>query len=154
MGKEIERKFLVRGDAWRNLSEGVLFRQGYLCRDRERTVRVRIAGTEGYLTVKGITTGAARSEFEYSIPLDDAGHMMDELCEKPLIEKTRYTIACKDLNWEIDEFLGDNRGLIVAEVELEHEDQEIEIPPWIGDEVTGDSRYYNSNLAKNPFATW
>src|SRR3974390_2054500 len=104
MGKEIERKFLVKGDSWRGQAEGKRYRQGYLSTVKERTVRVRTAGNKGYLTVKGITVGAARSEYEYEIPLGDANEMLDRLCERPLVEKTRYRIPQGDVAWEIDEF--------------------------------------------------
>jgi adenylate cyclase len=152
MAKEIERKFLVKGEAWKALAAGVKYRQGYLNSVKERTVRVRTIGGKGYLTVKGITTGATRSEYEYEIPAADAGAMLTDLCEKPLIEKNRYTIRMGDHVWEIDEFFGENQGLVVAEVELASEDQVFEKPGWIGEEVTGDPRYFNSNLIKHPFA--
>jgi adenylate cyclase len=153
MGKEIERKFLIAGDQWREGAEGTLFRQGYLNSAKERVVRVRTMGPKAAMTIKGITTGATRLEFEYDIPLDDAGQLLD-LCEQPLIEKTRYKIPYEGLVWEIDEFHGANDGLIVAECELESEDQAIAKPGWVGDEVTGDPRYFNSNLIANPFTTW
>jgi len=154
VAKEIERKYLVVGDAWRSLAVGTLFRQGYLSTVKERTVRVRVAGDRGYLTIKGITVGAVRSEFEYEIPRADADQMLDELCEQPLIEKTRHEIEAGDLTWEIDEFAGVNEGLIVAEVELEDEAQEIALPDWSGAEVTNDPRYFNSNLIAHPFSEW
>lgn len=153
MGKEIERKYLVKGDAWKALGEGTLFRQGYLNSAKERVVRVRTMGDRAALTVKGITVGATRAEFEYDIPFDDATSLL-ELCEQPIIEKTRYKIAAGDLVWEIDEFHGVNEGLTVAECELESEDQAVDKPDWVGDEVTGDPRYFNSNLIANPFSTW
>ncbi len=153
MGKEIERKFLVRGEAWRALASGVRYRQGYLSTVKERTVRVRTVGERGYLTVKGITVGATRKEFEYEIPAADAAALL-ELCEQPLVEKVRYRIPADGLTWEVDEFEGVNRGLIVAECELASEEQRIELPPWIGAEVTGDPRYFNSNLIAHPFTTW
>lgn len=114
MSKEIERKFLVKGNAWRTLAQGVLYRQGYLSSVKERTVRVRTAGEKGFLTVKGITNGVTRSEFEYEIPFADADEMLSGLAEKPLIEKRRFKIPAGSLVWEIDEFLGENAGLIVA----------------------------------------
>lgn len=153
MGKEIERKYLVRGDAWRALAAGVRYRQGYLSTVKERTVRVRTVGERGYLTVKGITVGATRKEFEYEIPAADAASLL-ELCEQPLVEKVRYKIPIGGLTWEVDEFEGVNRGLIVAECELASEDQRVELPAWIGEEVTGDPRYFNSNLIAHPFTTW
>lgn len=154
MGQEIERKYLVRGDAWRHLAEGTVYRQGYLSTVKERTVRVRTMGDRGFLTVKGITVGATRTEFEYAIPLDDADRMLDELCLRPLIEKTRYLVTHGGHEWEIDEFTGENAGLVVAEVELDSEDEAIALPEWIGDEVTHDPRYFNANLIAHPFTAW
>ncbi len=154
MGREIERKFLVVGGAWRDLAEGVLYRQGYLNSAKERTVRVRTAGNRAFLTVKGITTGAARMEYEYEIPFADGEELLRELAEKPLIEKKRYTIPLQGLVWEVDEFLGENLGLIVAEVELAEEGQTIDAPAWVGREVTGDPRYFNSHLVAYPFSAW
>ena len=153
MGKEIERKFLVSGDDWRSLGKAVHYRQGYLSSTKERVVRVRTIDDRGFLTIKGITEGLSRLEFEYDIPGDDAGSLLD-LCEKPLIEKTRTKIAIGNLVWEVDEFFGDNAGLIVAEVELEDESQAVDLPSWIGEEVSGDPRYFNSNLIKNPYTRW
>jgi len=154
MGKEIERKFLVKGDSWRGLVEGKRYRQGYLSTVKERTVRVRTAGDKGYLTVKGISVGATRSEYEYEIPLADANEMLDRLCERPLVEKTRYRIPQGDVAWEVDEFEGDNLGLITAEVELKDEHQSVVPPEWIGQEVTGDPKYFNANLVARPFSKW
>lgn len=153
MGKEIERKYLVTGNQWKEMAEGVLYRQGYLNSRKERVVRARTMGEKAALTIKGITTGATRLEFEYEIPLEDCRQLL-ELCEQPLIEKTRYKIKVGQLIWEVDEFHGVNEGLTVAECELESEDQEIPLPDWVGDEVTSDPRYYNSNLIANPFSTW
>ncbi len=152
--KEIERKFLVINEAWREGVQGLTFRQGYLCRDKERVVRLRAAGDKGFLTIKGLTVGASRAEYEYEIPLADCLAMLDTLAAKPLIEKTRYKIPHAGLTWEVDEFFGENSGLIVAEVELEREDQPFAKPPWVGEEVTGDARYYNSNLIALPFSRW
>jgi len=154
MAKEIERKFLVKEEAWKALAKGTSYRQGYLNSIKERTVRVRTIADKGYLTVKGITTGATRSEYEYEIPAAEADAMLTELCEKPLIEKNRYKIPIENHVWEIDEFFGENRGLVVAEVELTSEDQAFQKPKWIGEEVTGDPRYFNSNLIKHPFTKW
>jgi adenylate cyclase len=156
MGQEIERKFLVVGDAWRALGEPESIRQGYLCSGPERVVRVRAAGERAWLTVKGVNFGATRREYEYPIPLADAAEMLDidGFCERPLIEKRRTRIPLGEVTWEVDEFLGDNAGLIVAEVELRHADQTVELPEWIGAEVTGDPRYYNSNLLAHPFTRW
>jgi adenylate cyclase len=154
MAKEIERKFLVNGVDWKTLAKGTSYRQGYLSSVKERTVRVRTIDDKGFLTVKGITMGATRSEFEYEIPAADADAMLTDLCEKPLIEKNRYKIHAGPHVWEIDEFFGENQGLIVAEVELTSEEEALKKPGWIGAEVTGDPRYFNSNLIKHPFTKW
>ena len=154
MGKEIERKYLIKDDSWRECASGTTYRQGYLSTVKERTVRVRTIDDKGFLTIKGITIGATRREYEYEIPTEDANEMLDELCEKPIIEKTRFKIPHTGLTWEIDEFAGVNQGLIVAEVELESEDQNTDFPPWVGEEVSGDPRYFNSNLIANPYTNW
>ena len=154
MATEIERKFLVTGDAWRGLGTSTEFRQGYLSTVKERTVRVRAAGDRGTLTIKGITVGATRAEYDYPIPFADANELLDDLCERPLIEKTRHVVDAGGVTWEIDEFAGANEGLIVAEVELGSADQEFPRPDWIGDEVTGDPRYYNANLIARPYTEW
>ena len=154
MAIEIERKFLVKGNAWRELGLGKVYRQGYIHAEKSKTVRVRIIDTQGYLTIKGASIGTARQEFEYPIPLEDAQEMLDELCDTPLIEKKRYKIPFAGLVWEVDEFFGENQGLIMAEVELTDINQEITIPDWIGEEVSHDPRYFNSNLAKNPYRQW
>ena len=152
MAKEIERKFLLKGGFWPR--ETVMrCRQGFLNSFKERTVRVRTIGDKGYLTVKGIAVGASRMEFEYEIPYQDAITLLD-ICERPLIEKNRYSVKEGDLIWEIDEFFGENQGLIIAEVELESEDQEFPKPDWVGEEITGDPRYFNANLIKNPYTKW
>lgn len=151
---EIERKFLVVGDEWRTLASGELYRQGYLSSAPERSVRVRATPRAGYLTIKGASVGATRAEYEYEIPRDEANEILDTLAERPLIEKLRYRIACGDVVFEIDEFLGENAGLVLAEVELGAENQEFERPGWLGEEVTGDPRYYNVNLARHPYSTW
>lgn len=154
MGLEIERKFLVIGNAWQQLGEKVLLRQGYISSHSERIVRVRIDGDLGRITIKGKTTGATRNEWEYPIPLSDANELMDTVCERPLIEKYRYRIPFEGLIWEVDEFLGRNAGLIVAEVELADESQAFVKPSWVGAEVTSDPRYFNSNLLKHPYSQW
>jgi adenylate cyclase len=154
MGIEIERKFLLQGDAWRPLAPGTRYRQGYLNSAKERTVRIRTAGDAAFLTIKGIAVGATRAEYEYAIPLADGNEMLDTLAEKPLIEKMRYRIERGDVTWEIDEFLGENQGLVVAEVELRSEDQPFDKPDWVGDEVTGDPRYFNSSLVAHPYTLW
>ncbi|PIE90899.1 MAG: adenylate cyclase [Acidobacteria bacterium] len=153
MGKEIERKFLVKSDTWRELARGVHYCQGYLSSVKERTVRVRTIEDKGFLTIKGISTGISRLEYEYPIPVEDARALLN-ICEKPLIEKSRYKIEHGGLVWEVDEFYGDNAGLILAEVELESEDQAYEKPDWIGEEVSSDPRYYNANLIKEPYTSW
>lgn len=154
MGTEIERKFLVKSDAWKGRAPGVLYRQGYLARTESSVVRVRLASGKGFLTVKGRTRGLTRPEFEYAIPAADAQAMLEELCDKPLIEKTRTRIPWGSHVWEVDEFHGANAGLVIAEVELAREDEEPERPDWIGREVSTDPRYFNANLAKTPFTTW
>jgi CYTH domain-containing protein len=128
--------------------------QGYLPTEPGSTVRIRIVGKQGFLTVKGPTVGYARSEFEYVIPAEDAREMLKTLCRAPLIEKIRYRVEWQGLVWEIDEFAGENQGLILAEVELQDENQAIDLPDWIGEDVSHDPRYYNSNLAKYPFTQW
>jgi adenylate cyclase len=154
MGKEIERKFLVKNDEWKAAAKGIVYRQGYLSSLKERVVRVRTIEDKGFLTIKGITKGVSRSEFEYEISVEDADTMLDDICEKPLIEKKRYKIPVGSLVFEVDEFFGENAGLVVAEVELADEKQKIDLPAWIGAEVSGDPRYFNSNLIKHPFTKW
>jgi CYTH domain-containing protein len=152
--QEIERKFLVNSDAWRGLAAGVHIRQGYLSFARGRTVRVRTVGGQGFLTIKGSRRGISRAEFEYPIPLADADHMLDYLCEQPLIDKTRHEIPHAGFTWEVDEFHGRNAGLVVAEIELPSEDAAFEKPDWVGEEVSLDPRYSNSHLVRAPFSTW
>jgi CYTH domain-containing protein len=154
MGKEIERKYLVNGTEFKALAKGTRYRQGYLSTVEERTVRVRTIDSKGFLTIKGIMVGATRVEYEYEIPASEADDMLSNLCEKPLIEKDRYKIPFAGLTWEVDEFFGDNDGLVIAEVELTSEDQKIVRPAWVGEEVTNDPRYFNSNLTKNPYKNW
>jgi CYTH domain-containing protein len=149
---EIERKFLVNGSAWRQ-TDAIRFCQGYLNRDKERTVRVRLAGEHAFITIKGITHGMSRAEFEYAIPVADAEHLL-KLCHTPLINKLRHIVLHNGTRWEVDEFLDENAGLVVAEVELESEGQLFDLPDWLGQEVTEDARYYNSNLASNPYSNW
>ncbi|HRE16204.1 MAG TPA: CYTH domain-containing protein [Rhodocyclaceae bacterium] len=152
MAIEIERKFLVTGSDWRTASPSRIV-QGYLNRDRARTVRVRIAGAEAWLTIKGQNVGASRAEFEYAIPLADAEALL-ALCDGPLIDKQRHRIPHGKHVWEVDEFFGDNAGLIVAEIELRHEDEAFARPDWLGEEVSNDPRYYNSSLATRPYSQW
>lgn len=154
MAREIERKFLVKGTAWKRGAEGVRFRQGYLSSVKERTVRVRTEGPRAVLTIKGLTRGIERQEYEYSIPLADANQMLDTLCERPLIDKVRYMRTVGPHLWEIDEFHGENEGLIVAEIELSSSHEPFEHPAWLGREVSGDPRYYNANLIHHPYRTW
>ena len=153
MGTEIERKFLVTGVGYKRGIVGDLYRQGYLSTAKERTVRVRTAGGKGFITVKGPNKGFSRSEFEYEIPPGDAEEMM-RMCEGFLIEKLRHRVSHAGLTWEVDEFLGENEGLVVAEIELETEGQPFERPSWIGEEVTSDPRYANSNLCRKPYKSW
>jgi adenylate cyclase len=153
MALEIERKFLVKEDDWRN-GQGTMYRQGYLNSDENRNVRVRVVEDRGYLTVKGISRGATRVEYEYEIPKAEADAMLDNLCEQPLIIKKRFKIEFKGFVWEVDEFLGENQGLIIAELELESETQTFIKPEWIGVEVTGDPKYFNSNLIHRPYSKW
>jgi CYTH domain-containing protein len=152
MAIEIERKFRVQGTQWQR-GPGVRLRQGYLNRAKQRTVRVRIAGDAGFLTIKGANRGASRLEFEYPIPLADAEELL-KLCDGPIIDKIRRVVMSGPTRWEVDEFLGDNAGLVVAEVELTSEDQPFSRPDWLGAEVTGDARYYNSSLAVRPYGQW
>ncbi len=154
MAAEIERKFLVAGDGWRDEAEATPYRQGFLSTEPERTVRVRLAGSRGSITIKGKTIGARREEFEYEIPPDDAQRMLDTLCKRPLIEKVRYTLPLGRHTWEIDVFEGENSGLVVAEIELESEDEAFDKPDWAGEEVTEDPRYFNSNLVAKPYRAW
>jgi adenylate cyclase len=154
MGIEIERKFLVRNQDWKTLGAGVLLRQGYLSSVPERIVRVRIEGDSAMLTIKGRTQGMTRSEWEYPIPIADAQAFLDNLCERPIIEKYRYRIPMEGMVWEVDEFLGENAGLVVAEIELQSEQQVFTMPDWIGEEVTQDARYFNANLLRHPYTKW
>ncbi len=154
MAHEIERKFLVRSDAYRAQGTAERYRQGYVRTGGPATVRVRIAGARGYLTLKGPTQGLTRAEFEYPIPLADAEVLLDTLCERPQIEKVRWRIPAGAHTWEVDEFLGENAGLVVAEIELTAEDEPFERPGWLGAEVTTDPRYRNSALARRPYRSW
>lgn len=154
MKTEIERKFLVINTQFKELAEGTFYHQGYLNSQKERVVRVRRIDDRGFITVKGITMGATRLEYEYEIPVNDANDLLSEICERPTIRKYRYKIPYAGFIWEVDEFFGSNKGLIVAEIELENENQQFDKPDWIGDEVTYDHRYFNSNLIKNPINTW
>ncbi len=154
MALEIERKFLVDVRVWHPPAAGTRIRQGYLSTDPARSVRVRLAGAQAWLTIKGETIGLTRVEYEYAIPAADACEMLDHLCMRPLIEKTRYRIELAGMVWDVDEFHGANAGLVIAEVELTDEGQHIELPDWAGREVTGDPRYYNASLVSQPFTQW
>ncbi|NIP74402.1 MAG: CYTH domain-containing protein [Gammaproteobacteria bacterium] len=155
MAVEIERKFLVRDDTWRaGAGPGVRYRQGYLTESGPASVRVRVGGARAFLNIKTATLAMHRLEFEYEVPVADAEHMLEEMCLRPLIEKTRYDVDYAGRTWEVDLFEGDNQGLVVAEVELDAPDQPFEVPPWAGDEVTHDHRYYNVCLVRHPFKQW
>ncbi|WP_404786100.1 CYTH domain-containing protein [Altericista sp. CCNU0014] len=154
MGTEIERKFLVKSNVWRSQADGKLYRQGYIVKSADATVRVRVAGARGFLTLKGRAENFARPEFEYEIPLADAQEMLDLWCHPRIVEKIRYCIPVGDLIWEVDEFQGFNRGLVLAEVELDASDRKIDLPDWVGAEVSEQARYYNSNLAIYPYSLW
>ncbi len=152
MGIEIERKFLLKNEDWRSeVASRTIIKQGYLNSDKERTVRIRVRNEKGYLTIKGESKNATRQEFEYEIPISDAESML-LLCKKPIIEKTRHLVLVDDKTWEIDDFAGENKGLILAEIELETEEEKFRIPSWVGEEVTQDSRYFNSNLITHPYS--
>lgn len=165
MSKEIEHKFLVRNHDYRNLADGTHYRQGYIPTLNGMTVRARIAGDKGYLTLKDHASGLSRNEFEYEIPLDEVTQILDLMCSQPQIEKLRYVIPAgrgvkddgtctEELYWEVDEFLGDNEGLTVAEIEVPEEGVRFDLPDWIAEEVTGDRKYYNSMLCLKPYKNW
>ena len=151
---EIERKFLVKNNGWQKGVKGIIYQQGYLSTDSSRTVRVRLEGKLGKLTIKGKKTGIAGDEFEYDIPVNDAKYLLDHLCKKPTIKKTRYRVPFENLIWDVDVFKGENKGLVIAEVELKYADQKFKTPSWIGIEVTQDRRFRNANLIANPFSKW
>jgi len=158
MGTEIERKFLVIGDDWREGARGTRIRQGYLFADAERRVaiRVRVHGERANLNIKAVHGDdlAVRDEYEYPIPVEDANAMLDTLCAHPPIDKVRHEVDYEGMLWEIDVFEGANEGLIVAEVELQKRAQEFARPPWLGREVSDDPRYLNQHLATNPYRNW
>lgn len=154
MAQEIERKFLVDQDKLGELNCGIAIKQGYVPTSDKTAVRVRVMGDQAFLTLKGENRGAIRTEFEYEIPLDDAEQMLTELCTGPKVDKTRYLITHDKHLWELDIFSGENQGLVVAEVELNHEDETVTLPEWVASEVTGDPKYYNSNLLNHPFKNW
>lgn len=155
MGIEIERKFLVNVDNWKLFVKpaGHHYRQGYLLTDPQKTIRVRLTSSNGFLTIKGLSVGATRPEYEYEIPVADAKELLDNFSTSEL-QKIRYRILFDDKIWEVDEFLGDNAGLIVAEIELSSEDEIFSTPDWVYKEVTDDEKYYNSNLTTNPYNSW
>lgn len=154
MAVEIERKYLIDLEKLGTLENGIRIKQGYLSINKESVVRVRIKNDKGYLTIKGSNNGISRLEFEYEIPFEEANEMLDNLCQKPVIDKSRYIIKYDTNIWEIDVFYGDNEGLVVAEVELKDENEIISLPSWIKKEVSHDSRYFNSNLMKHPYKDW
>ena len=154
MGQEIERKFLIKNNTWtKGLDTGTKIKQGYLNSNKNRIVRVRIYGDQGILTIKGKKENITRKEFEYNIPLEDAKKLLN-LCEKPIIEKARFLLSDDDNTWEIDVFEGENKGLVIAEIELQNETQEFKKHEWLGKEVSSDLRYYNNSLISNPFTNW
>ena len=155
MGIEIERKFLVVDDSWRvSASPGKRYRQGYLSTDPSSSVRVRVSGDRAWLNIKSGAVGIARHEYEYEIPAADAQEILEKLCVRPLIEKTRFVVGHEGHAWEIDVFEGENSGLVVAEIELESADEEFALPAWAGEDVTGDVRYYNQRLVEHPYSRW
>lgn len=155
MGQEIERKFLVQGEGWREqVIRSLPFRQGYLSGGEKGSVRVRIEGEEANINIKSATLGISRLEYQYPIPLEEARELLAQLCDQPQICKTRHFIHVGRHEWEIDVFEGENAGLIVAEIELSSEDEAFERPPWLGDEVSADPRYYNVSLVHHPYQAW
>jgi adenylate cyclase len=154
MPLEIERKFIVDTDRLSLSGSGKRYRQGYLPAAGKTSVRVRICDDAAWLTLKGETVGASRLEFEYSIPVEDAEHILESLCEGSIIDKTRHLLDHAGHTWEVDVFTGDNAGLVIAEVELQSEDEAVELPDWAVEEVTRDARYYNANLVREPYCNW
>jgi adenylate cyclase len=155
MAIEIERKFLVSGDSWRSIwTEKQELSQGYLSESDNCTIRVRISDDDAWLTIKGPSRNISRAEFEYRIPREEAKIMLQDLAEGRVVEKSRYFINYKGSDWVVDEFFGRNRGLLMAEIELSSEDAFFEKPDWIGEEVSGDYRYHNSYLSRNPYSEW
>ncbi len=155
MGVEIERKFLVDKEKWVHVTKenGSPYRQGYILTAPDKTIRIRLTDKGGFITIKGLSINASRPEFEYTIPAKDAEELLDKFCTSE-VSKVRYKIVHQNKTWEVDEFSGDNEGLIVAEIELKSETEVFDLPPWIDKEVTGDNRYYNSNLSTNPYKNW
>jgi CYTH domain-containing protein len=155
MPLEIEHKYLIRKDLWYAVHKpsGIKIRQGYLLSDPGRTIRIRISGTNGSLAIKGPSRNATRAEYEYPIPVNEAEELL-QLCTTPILEKIRYRLEFEGKTWEVDEFFGENEGLIVAEIELSFTEETYIRPPWVGDEITNNPRYYNSNLASDPVSKW
>ena len=155
MAVEIERKFLVIQDKWKRAEkgEGNFYRQGYILTDPAKTIRIRVTDEKGFITIKGASVGLSRPEYEYAIPTQDARELLDQFCASD-ISKIRYKVWVGERLWEVDEFLGDNEGLVVAEIELASEHEAFELPDWVGPEVTGQEKYYNSNLSIHPFQQW
>lgn len=155
MALEVEHKFLIKNDSWKsNISKSTQYKQGYLISDGSKSVRVRVSGDQAWLNIKSATIGSSRQEYEYEIPLTEGLEILNTLCQKPLIEKTRHLVPHKQHTWEVDVFFGDNEGLIVAEVELSEVGEHFEHPDWVDLEVTEDIRYYNNSLCKNPYSQW
>jgi len=152
--REIERKFLVTGDGWRKGARGTFYRQGYLVACDDLVVRVRMAGNRATLTIKGRKTGLSCPEYEYPLPVSEALDMFEQICLRPFIEKTRHTLDFKGVAWAVDEFEGENKGLVIAEVELAQENQDVELPGWVGRDVSCDPKYWNMNLMKHPYGQW
>ncbi len=155
MGVEIERKYLVDKETWSDTvkDDRSFIRQGYILNNADKTVRIRLYDNKGYITIKGLSTGASRPEFEYQIPEEDAKELLDNFCTSR-ISKIRNKILYKGKVWEVDEFLDDNAGLIVAEIELSDEEEPFDLPDWVAKEVTGEEKYYNSNLSQHPYKNW
>lgn len=154
MGLEIERKFLVTGDGWKSAAHAVRhLRQGYLAIDDSTNVRVRTDGERAWLTIKAKGEGISRPEFEYEIPAAEAAPLL-QLCRGRTVEKMRHLVSIEGLTWEVDQFLGENAGLIMAELELDRPDQDFRRPEWVGEEVSADHRYHNASLAMHPYARW
>lgn len=155
MAIEVEHKFLLANDDWRKqIKHSIRYRQGYLSSAETNSIRIRLSDEQAWLNIKSATIGTHRYEYEYEIPLSDANEILNNLCKKPLIEKTRHFVTNDTNIWEIDEFEGENEGLVVAEIELSEEGQSFSKPDWLGEEVTHDLRYYNNNLAIHPYSEW
>ena len=155
MATEIERKFLVTNDSWRQqVTQKMTLKQGYFGAAKKASIRIRVSGDTANINIKSATLDIVRKEYEVPIPLDDAEEMLNDLCERPIIEKVRYHVPIGKHVWEIDEFSGDNQGLLVAEIELSTPDEDFEKPDWLGDDVSLDERYYNVCLVKNPYKNW